>query len=104
MTKEIKTKMDEEIKKFTEQFESQYGHTSERTAFFAVELPKFAQKVFEKNIDLNKELRGFIDEYKKEELGGYNATYGNLYHWLIAFAAVLLEVDAFELSSSVVYK
>ncbi len=96
--------MEEAIKVFVDQFEGQYGHTPERTEFFAIALPKFAQRIFEKDVDLNKELWNFIDEYKKEELGGFNATYGSLYHWLIDFAAIFLKVDAFELRNSVVYK
>lgn len=91
--------MKNEIKKFIDQFEKEYGHTPERTEFFTAELPKFAERVFEKDIDLNKELRNFIDEYRNRGLGGFNATYGSLYHWLIDFAAEFLKVDAFELRS-----
>lgn len=104
MTKEAKTKLKKEIGKFNKQFFDNYGYTPAREKFFVEALPKFAEKVFEEGIDLNKELRGFIDEYKKKELGGFNATYGRLYHWLIDFAALILGVDAFELRSSVVYK
>lgn len=104
MTKEVKIKMKEEIGKFNRQFFDNYGYTSAREEYFSEALPKFAEKVFEKNIDFNMELRNFIDEYKKRELGGFNATYGRLYHWLIDFAAVILGVDVFELRSSVVYK
>lgn len=104
MTKEAKIKMKEEIGKFNKQFFDNYGYTPAREDYFYEALPKFAEKIFEKGIDLNKELRDFIDEYKNRELGGFNATYGRLYHWLIDFAALLLGVDAFELRSSVVYK
>src|SRR4030042_2270886 len=104
MTKEAKTKLAREIEKFNAQFFQNYGHTPAREKYFTEALPKFAEKTFEKDIDLNKELRDFIDEYKKRELGGFNATYGRLYHWLIDFTAELLGVDSFELRSSVVYK
>lgn len=104
MTKEAKTKLTGEIEKFSTQFFENYGHTPAREKYFTEALPKFAEKTFAKDVDLNKELRDFIDEYKKRELGGFNATYGRLYHWLIDFAAEMTEVDAFELRSSVVYK
>ena len=104
MTQKTKTKMEKEIKNFNKQFFDNYGYTSAREEYFFEALPKFAERIFEKGIDLNRELRDFIDEYKKRELGGFNATYGRLYHWLIDFAALLLGVDAFELRSSVVYK
>jgi len=104
MTQKTKIKMEKEMEKFTKQFGGKYGLTPERIEFFKAELPKFAEKVFEKGIDLNKELWNFIDEYKSKGLGGFNATYGNIYDWLIDFAALLLGVDAFELRSSVVYK
>lgn len=104
MTKEAKTKLKKGVEKFNKQFFDNYGYTEAREAYFFEALPKFAEKIFEKGIDLNRELRNFIDEYKKRELGGFNATYGRLYHWLIDFAALILGVDAFELRSSVVYK
>ncbi|KKP88188.1 MAG: hypothetical protein UR93_C0020G0001, partial [Berkelbacteria bacterium GW2011_GWA2_35_9] len=91
--------MEKEIEKFIQLFEGKYGHTPERTKFFMAELPRFAERVFKVDVDLDKELRNFIDEYKKKGLGGFNATYGNLYHWLIDFAAMFLKVDAFELRS-----
>ena len=104
MTQETKTKMEKEIQNFNKQFFEQYGHTPEREKFFREALPKFAEKVLQKGIDLEKELWNFIDEYKARQLGGFNATYGRIYHWLIEFAAVILGVDSFELRSSVVYK
>jgi hypothetical protein len=104
MTKEVKTKMEKEIEKFTRQFCENYGHTPQREEFFASALPKFAEKVFGKDADLDKEVTDFIDEYKEKQLGGFNATYGRLYNWLFDFAAVLLGVDVFELRNSVVYK
>jgi hypothetical protein len=104
MTKEIKTKMEQEIQHFSQQFFESYGHTPAREKYFTEALPKFANKVLEKGIDLEKELWNFIDEYKNRQLGGFNATYGRIYHWLIDFAAIILGVDAFELRSSVVYK
>jgi hypothetical protein len=104
MTKEAKIKMEKEIEKLTKQFYFNYGHTPDREAFFSVALPEFSEKVFERDVDLNKEVRDFIDEYKKKELGGFNATYGNLYHWLVELAAEILGVDVFELKNSVVYK
>jgi len=122
MTKEVKTKIHpvksakgglapqvfnrvkKEAEKLTQQFYFNYGHTPQREEFFGESLPKFAEKVLEKEIDLNQEVRNFIEEYKKKGLGGFNATYGNLYHWLVEFAAMILGVDVFELKSSVVYK
>ena len=104
MTKEIKIKVKDEVEKFTKQFYFSYGHTPEREEFFSKALPEFAEKIFKKDLDLNKELWNFIDEYKKKQLGGFNATYGRIYHWLIDFAAALLNVDELELRSSVVYK
>lgn len=91
--------MEQEIKKFIDQFERQYGHTPERTEFFMQALPELADKVFEKGIDLDKELWGFVNKYKDNGLGGFTATYANLYNWLIDFAALVLGVDEFELRS-----
>lgn len=95
--------MEREIEKFIGQFEHEYGHTSQRTEFFIIALPEFAKKVSEQNVDMDKELNSFIDEYKKRQLGGFNATYGSLYHWLIDFAATFLKVDAFDLRTSILF-
>ena len=99
MTKEAKTKAEKEIKKITEQFYFNYGHTAQREFFFAEALPKFSEKIFEKDLDLKKEVRGFIDEYKDKQLGGFNATYGRLHNWLFDFAAAMLGVDELEIRS-----
>lgn len=104
MSKEEKIKLKKEAEKLTKQFYFNYGHTPAREEFFSLELPKFAEKVLERNVDVNKEAWDLIGEYKRKQLGGFNSTYGWLYNWLFDFAAGILGVDAFELRSSVVYE
>lgn len=101
MSKEEKIKIEKEAEKLKKQFYFNYGHTPQREIFFAEALPKFAEKIFKKDLNIEQEVRGFIDEYKDRQLGGFNATYGWLYNWLFDFAAVILEVDVFELRSGV---
>lgn len=104
MTQETKMTIEREIKNFNQQFFDNYGYTAEREMFFQEALPRFAERVFKKGMELEKELWSFIDEYKARQLGGFNSTYGRIYHWLIDFAAMILGVDAFELRSSVIYR
>ena len=90
------TIINKEIKKFVEKFEKLYGLTPQRIEFFNDELPKFAEKVFAKDFDIEKENGKFLEEYRDvKRLGGYNSTYGRLHHWLIDYAAALLGVDAY---------
>ena len=103
MTQATKTKMDKGVDGFSKTFFEKYNHTDDIEKFFNSRLPQFAEKILEKGVDLEKEIWNFVDEYRVT-FGGYNATYGNIYHWLIDFAAVVLGVNAFELRSSVVYK
>lgn len=100
MTKEAKTKMEKEMGKLTEEFYFNYGRTAQREVFFAEALPKFSKRIFEKDLDLKKEVGDFIDEYKDKQLGGFNATYGRLHNWLFDFAAAMLGVDELELRSN----
>ncbi|MFZ2975353.1 MAG: type I restriction enzyme HsdR N-terminal domain-containing protein [Candidatus Moraniibacteriota bacterium] len=105
MVKNLKTEIiNKEANKLKKQFYYRYGYTDKRENFFTNKLSEFAEKVSKKDSDLNKELWNFIDEYKANGLGGFNSTYGRLYHLLIDFTAGILELDAFELRSSVVYK
>lgn len=104
MSKEEKIKIGKEAEKLTKQFYFNYGHTPKREEFFAEALPKFAEKIFKDSMNIEKEVRGFIDEYKDRQLGGFNATYGWLYNWLFDFAAVILGVDVFDLRCGVVCK
>ena len=84
-------KMNEEVKKFIDKFEKQYVLTPQRIEFFNDELPKFAEKVFAKDFDIEKEAQRFVEMYRDEkDLGGYNSTYGYLYNWFRDYAAVLL--------------
>ena len=100
MTKKIK--MEKEAEKLTQQFYFNYGYTPERERFFAEVLPKFAEKIFKENMNIDTEVRSVIGAYKDKQLGGFNATYGWLYTWLFDFAAAVLGVDELELKSSVV--
>ncbi|HAI74116.1 MAG TPA: hypothetical protein DCS28_04050 [Candidatus Moranbacteria bacterium] len=104
MTKKIEIKVKKEAEKLTAQFYFNYGHTPKREEFFAEALPKFADKISQKELDIEAEVRGFIDEYKERQLGGFNATYGWLYNWLFDFAAVILGVDVFDLRCGVACK
>ena len=95
-------KMNEEIQKFIDKFDKQYGITPQRLSFFNEELPRFTEKIFVNNLDLEKLAWAFVEEYRDvRQCGGFNATYGNLYKWFKDYAAVLLGFeDAFDYSYS----
>jgi hypothetical protein len=57
----------------------------------------FLEKDFD--FDLDRESRQFVGEYKKAGLGGFNATYGYLYHALIDFCGAVSGKDAGDLRS-----
>lgn len=104
ITKKPGVEINKEIEKLVKQFYFNYGYTFAREEFFVKALPKFAEKVFGKDTNLEKEVRNFIDEYKLKQLGGFNATYGRLYNWLFDFAAVILGVDELDLRMGVACK
>ena len=83
-----------EIKKFVDKFEKQYGLTPERIEFFNNELPRFAEKVFAEDFDMEKEAKRFVEEYRDvRQCGGFNATYGRLHNWFKDYAAALLRFE-----------
>ena len=83
--------MKKEIKRFIGRFEKQYELTPKRVEFFNDELPRFVEKIFAKDFDIEKEARRFVEIYRDEKgLGGYNSTYGYLHNWFKDYAAVLL--------------
>ena len=84
-------KMNEEIQKFIDKFRGQYGMNPKRLSFFNEELPRFAERIFVDDFDMDKLAWDFVKEYRDvRQCGGFNATYGNLYHWFKDYAAVLL--------------
>lgn len=88
-----------EIQKFKNDFDFHYGLTGERADFFNRELVKRAQRFLRNDFDfdLDRESREFVAEYKKAGLGGFNATYGYLYHALIDFCGAVSGMDAGDL-------
>lgn len=89
-----------EIKKMMDEFSKKYGLREDQDDFFNEVLPLFAEKLKIENIgreNLEKMTWEFVEEYRDvRSLGGYNATYGNLYHWFIEFACAIRRVDSYE--------
>ena len=93
-------KLREEIQKMIKKFGKRYGLNDERVAFFNEELPNFAKKVCIVDLTpekLEKMTCEFVEEYKSiRRLGGFNSTYGSLFHWFIDFSCAILGFDHYD--------
>lgn len=89
-------KLETAIKKFIDEFARKYRGTPETLLYLDIALRKYAEKIVEKDFNVEKENPQFIEDYKDAGFGGFNATYGHLYHALIDFAAYMLDVDSFD--------